>query len=138
LERAAYQLFCQAAGNAAEPRTHARLTAAALDPRRLQEQLEHRESPEEVPGTRSSTPLAYRLWLAHLLWLEGILHTLDCRPADISASELAGVQALSRARARFLRSHQFCPRCGAANKSLLTASSRCHHCHQPLSPDTEH
>jgi ribosomal protein L40E len=70
-------------------------------------------------------PLAYQLWLAHLLWLEEVLHTLDCRPGDVTAAELAGLQALSRARARFLQEHQFCSRCQAANPRFAQRCRRC-------------
>ena len=70
-------------------------------------------------------PLAYQLWLAHLLWLEEVLHTLDCRPGDVTAAEFAGLQALSRARARFLQEHQFCSRCQAANPRFAQRCRRC-------------
>ncbi len=70
-------------------------------------------------------PLAYQLWLAHLLWLEEVLHTLDCRPGDVTAAELAGLQALGRARARFLQEHQFCSRCQAANPRFAQRCRRC-------------
>ena len=70
-------------------------------------------------------PLAYQLWLAHLLWLEEVFHTLDCRPGDVTAAELAGLQALSRARARFLQEHQFCSRCQAANPRFAQRCRRC-------------
>ena len=87
LERFAFELFTRTAG---EP-DDARRRAAALDPGRL-----------GALDPASAVPLAYRLWLAHLLWLEEVLHTLDCRPADVTGVELAGLQALARARARFL------------------------------------
>lgn len=145
IERFAYQLFSRAADEPPRPfgvaqgepaGPAARLQAAALDPARLQRDFEKQsESPEEVLGTRSSIPLAYRLWLAHLLWLEAVLHTLDCRPADLTAAELAGLQAVARARARFLRTHEFCPHCDAVNPRWTGASgpaSRCRHCHQEL------
>lgn len=90
LERFAYELFTQAAQEA-PARQPARLRAAALDPDRLAR-----------PGSPSAVPLAYRLWLGHLLWLEEVLHTLDCRPAEVTGVELAGLQAVARARARFL------------------------------------
>lgn len=98
LERFAYELFTQAAQEA-PARQPARLRAAALDPDRL---TKKQESPEAVLSTRFPIPLAYRLWLGHLLWLEEVLHTLDCRPAEVTGVELAGLQAVARARARFL------------------------------------
>ena len=90
LERFAYELFTQAAQEV-PARQPARLRAAALDPDRLAR-----------AGSLSAVPLAYRLWLGHLLWLEEVLHTLDCRPAEVTGVELAGLQAVARARARFL------------------------------------
>ncbi len=132
IERFAYQLFCQAGEeNGRQP---SRLSAAALNPVRLQRTS---VSPEEVRSssraeardTRSSIPLAYQLWLSHLLWLEDVLHTLDCRPADVTSVELAGLQAVARARARFLRAHQFCIHCEAVNPRL---AQRCRRCHKEL------
>ena len=85
--------------------------------------------PDRVPPVSASNsggiPLAYQLWLAHLLWLEEVLHTLDCRPGDVTAAELAGLQALSRARARFLQEHQFCSRCQTANPRFAQRCRRC-------------
>ncbi|MBI4461752.1 MAG: hypothetical protein HY653_02495, partial [Acidobacteria bacterium] len=98
-----------------------RLRAAALNPERLQETLAAAAPPP--------IPLPYRLWLGHLLWLEDVLHTLDCRPADLTAAELAGLQALARARARFLRAYELCPACGAPNPRF---TQRCRRCHQEL------
>lgn len=152
VERFAYQLFCRAADETARPRPSLpRLEAAALNPNRLHEALdppEHqqgfppvqppKESPEEVLCTRSTpVPLAYRIWLTHLLWLEDVLHTVACRPAELTAAELAGLQALNRARSRFLRAHQFCPHCDALNPRSSRARSgkslrRCRRCHQEL------
>ena len=88
-----------------------------------------RGKPFRVPPVSASNsggiPLAYQLWLAHLLWLEEVLHTLDCRPGDVTAAELAGLQALSRARARFLQEHQFCSRCQAADPRFAQRCRRC-------------
>ncbi|OFV80547.1 MAG: hypothetical protein A3D93_02665 [Acidobacteria bacterium RIFCSPHIGHO2_12_FULL_67_30] len=94
LERYAYRLFAQA-GDEGQARQPARLRGAALDPERL-----------DTFVRASAVPLAYRLWLAHLLWLEEVLHTLECRSADVTGVELAGLQALGRARARFLSTRQ--------------------------------
>jgi len=116
LERHAYALFAQAAEETAQRSVRRtaqrnRLHAAALRPLRVAAQ-----ETGESAGTR--VPFAYQLWLAHLLWLEEVAQTLACRPADLTAAELAGLLALARARARFLRNHPFCPRCDAANPRL--------------------
>ncbi|HKZ52499.1 MAG TPA: hypothetical protein VJ085_04375 [Candidatus Acidoferrales bacterium] len=125
IERFAYQLFCQAGEEGTRSsRTASRLAAAALDPQRLQEAAWH--SAEQAP-----IPLAYQLWISHLLWLEDVLHTLECRPAELTAVELAGLQALARARSRFVRSHQFCPHCDAVNPRTRTAT-RCRRCQQEI------
>lgn len=132
IERFAYQLFCQA-GEEGRPslQAAARRSAAALDPQRLQEAA--RNAPEHA-----AIPLAYQLWISHLLWLEDVLHTLECRPAELTAVELAGLQALARARSRFLRSHQFCPHCDAVNPRTCGAArpaaggARCRRCQQEI------
>jgi hypothetical protein len=124
LERYAYALFRDAAdAPAPDARRRARLASAALDAERLS---------AAADATRESgwyIPLPHRLWLAHLLWLEDVLRTLDCRPGDVTAVELAGLQAVARARARFLREHVFCPHCDAANPRFASAKTqRCRHC----------
>lgn len=125
IERFAYQLFCQAGEPSGRvSRSATRLTAAALDPQRLQEAAQ--KAPEHT-----TIPLAYQLWISHLLWLEDVLHTLECRPAELTAVELAGLQALARARSRFLRSHQFCPHCDAVNPRTRSAA-RCRRCQQEM------
>lgn len=131
IERFAYELFCQAGDQTRESpqRPPARLTAAALNPERLQQEFQSPEEPRASGRGRSPIPLAYQLWLAHLLWLEDVLHTLDCRPAEVTSVELAGLQALARARACFLRSHQVCPHCDAVNPRL---AQRCRRCRQEL------
>ncbi|HXE75315.1 MAG TPA: hypothetical protein VNN18_06750 [Candidatus Xenobia bacterium] len=122
LEYAAYQLFCLASEEAArEPRQQARLTATAINPERVK---------AEAPA-RLAIPLRFQLWLSHLLWLEEVVNTLECRPADLTAAELAGLQAVARARARFLRRHRLCPRCDTANPRLA-ASPRCRRCDEEL------
>lgn len=127
LERFAYQLFSQAAEETPLPPPQAgRLRAAALDPDRLEHVLNH---PGQGLSSRSAIPLPYRLWLAHLLWLEDVLHTLAARPTDLTAAELAGLQALARARARFLRTHRFCPHCDAATPR---PARRCRRCQQEI------
>ncbi len=165
VEHFAYLLFARATReDSPPPRQASRLHAAAINPSRIQENLGSPEvaAPAQTPlraeaqslspvpqrGTRdtrpsltglSFIPLAYRLWLAHLFWLEDVLHTLDCRPSDVTGVELAGLQAVARARARFLQTHDFCPHCQAANPrwglpKLRDASSppRCRRCHQEL------
>jgi len=125
IEHFAYQLFCQAGEDGARTsRSATRLAAAALDPQRLQEAA--RNAPEQT-----TIPLAYQLWISHLLWLEDVLHTLECRPAELTAVELAGLQALTRARSRFVRSHQFCPHCDAINPRTRSAA-RCHRCQKEI------
>lgn len=134
LERFAYELFCHAAeDDPARPGTTSRLSAAALNPDRLQGKL----SDTEPPDPAAAIPLSYRLWLAHLLWLEDVLRTFAWRPAEISSIELSGLQAVGRARARFLRAHQFCAHCDAVNPRftpIKAAASRprCRRCHQEL------
>ncbi len=129
IERFAYWLFAGAARPSARSAARSsRLTAAALDPARLQRSSAPPESP--------AIPLAYRLWLSHLLWLEEVLHTLDCRPADVAAVELAGLQAVARARARFLETHQFCPHCQAPNprwsRTGAASPARCRSCRREI------
>lgn len=123
LERHAYQLFCHAADEAARPahRATTRRRAAALNPERLRQATAPRET--------QRVPLAYQLWIAHLLWLEEVLHTLDWGPQSLTAVELAGLQALSRAREHFARSHRFCPHCEAVNPRSA-GTTRCRRCHQ--------
>lgn len=126
LERFTYQLFCRAADETLwPPRSAGRLAAAAVNPSRLQNRLQDSAPPP--------VPLAYQLWLSYLLWLEEVLHALDCGPADVSGVELGGLQALARARARFLRTHQVCPRCEGVNPRTGTApggTARCRRCLQ--------
>ncbi len=125
VESFAYQLFRFAADEVArEPRRLARLTAAAIAPDRLS------STASERPGSLS-IPLPFQLWLSHLLWLEEVVNTLECRPADLTAVELAGLQAVARARARFLRQHRICPHCDAVNPRLA-ADKRCRRCHEEL------
>jgi ribosomal protein L40E len=154
VERYAYQLFLQAADESARPARSAKggaCTARSNTPSghggtcpersrgsRAEKSVGRRPAtegvrgkPDRVPPVSASNsggiPLAYQLWLAHLLWLEEVLHTLDCRPGDVTAAELAGLQALSRARARFLQEHQFCSRCQAANPRFAQRCRRCAH-----------
>jgi hypothetical protein len=126
LERFAYDLFHQAAEETAGPpqaATGSPRLAAALNPERLQ-QAAQRSRPSQVP-------VAYQLWISHLLWLEEVLRTLDWRPGDLTAVELAGLQAVGRARARFARSHQVCPHCEAVNPRTRGArSARCRRCRE--------
>ena len=125
VEGFAYQLFRFAAEETArEPRRLARLTEAAIDPDRL-------SSAKAPPPANFSIPLPFQLWLSHLLWLEEVVHTLECRPSDLTALELAGLQAVARARARFLREHSICPHCDVVNPRL-TSSKRCRRCHEEL------
>ena len=132
LEHFAYVLFCWAAEDSAESprapdRARARLEAAALDPQRV--------ASDAPARSERSIPLAYQLWLAYLFWLEEVIRTLDCCPRDISSVELAGLQAVARARARFLRTHQVCPRCEALNpRNAVTTGhrARCRRCFQEL------
>ena len=124
LEGFAYQLFRLAAEETArEPKRRARLTATAINPSRV-------SAVPEIQGSLS-IPLSFQLWLSHLLWLEEVVHTLECRPADLTAVELAGLQAVARARARFLRQHRICPHCDGVNPRL-TADKRCRRCHEEL------
>lgn len=126
LERCAYELFRQAAEDT-QRSALARAREAALNPRRLEQSL-----PASGPP---AIPLSYQLWLAYLLWLEEVLHALDCRPGEVSAVELGGLQALARARDRFLRAHQLCPRCHAVNPRPGLppgAAARCRRCFQEI------
>ncbi|MGH9789481.1 MAG: hypothetical protein ACRD4U_12355 [Candidatus Acidiferrales bacterium] len=129
LESHAYTLFCHAAEETArEPRRLARLTGA-VDPARIETQK--RGSREARPSLLASVPLAHQLWLSHLLWLEEVIHTIECRAAELTAAELAGLQAVARARARFLREHRICPHCDAVNPRFARGG-RCRRCHQEL------
>lgn len=122
LERHAYRLLCQTTDERrSTTRANAR-RAAALDPQRLE------RADEKTPPV----PLAYQLWLSYLLWLEEALRALGAPPRDVSGVELAGLQALSRARTRFLDAHQVCPRCQGVTLRA-TATKRCSRCGQDLS-----
>ena len=125
VEGFAYQLFRFAAEETArEPRRLARLTTAAIDPGRV-------SAAKPEPPANFPIPLSFQLWLSHLLWLEEVVNTLECRPADLTSVELAGLQAVARARARFLRQHRICPHCDGVNPRL-TSSQRCRRCHEEL------
>ncbi|MFQ5817978.1 MAG: hypothetical protein ACE5H2_08495 [Terriglobia bacterium] len=131
VEQFAYQLLCEASQPA---RTDAapRLRAAALNPARLERaQL----SSASLPG-RDSIPLAYEIWLDYLFELDALLHYVQLSPRALTALELQGLQALARARTRFLRRHSFCPHCDAANPRPAVggagAAQRCAHCHKEL------
>lgn len=129
LESHAYTLFCHAAEETArEPRRVARL-AGAVDPARLE--ASHRRPRTAGPALLATVPLAHQLWLSHLLWLEEVIHTIECRAAELTAAELAGLQAVARARARFLREHRICPHCDAVNPRF-SRGARCRRCHQEL------
>jgi len=116
LERYAYRLLCETTVQRRNGNSTAR-RAAALDPQRLE------RADEKTPPV----PLAYQLWLSYLLWLEEALRALGAEPRDVSGVELAGLQALGRARTRFLESHQVCPHCEHINPRGATAS-RCRRC----------
>jgi hypothetical protein len=122
LERYAYRLLCQTAENGHRTGRSAARRAAALDPQRLERNV---DAPPAVP-------LAYQLWLSYLLWLEEALRALGAPPRNFSGVELAGLQALARARTRFLDSHQACPRCHAVSRRSL-AVARCRRCGYELS-----
>lgn len=117
LERYAYRLLCRTTDEPHRAGRGQARRAAALDPQRLE-----RAEPAPPP-----VPLAYQLWLGYLLWLEEALRALGAPPGDVSGVELAGLQALGRARQRFLQSHQLCPRCqGVAPRG--SAATRCRRC----------
>lgn len=122
LERYAYQLFCRAAEETTDAPQRSRnpRLQAALNPARVK---------KATQTTTAPVPLPYQLWIAHLLWLEEVLHTLDWGPQSLTAVELAGLQALSRAREHFARSHRFCPHCEAVNPRSA-GTTRCRRCHQ--------
>lgn len=122
LEEFAYQFLCAAS----QPASAApRLRASALNPARLE-----RTHTRSVPLTgRKRIPLAYELWLDYLFELDALLHYVQLTPRALTALELQGLQALARARMRFLRRHSFCPHCDAANPR---AAARCAHCHKEL------
>jgi hypothetical protein len=129
LEQHAYALFCHAAEESArEPRRPARLTGA-VDPARVE--AAQRGSRAARPTPPASVPLAHQLWLSHLLWLEELVQTLECRAAELTAAELAGLQAVARARARFAREHRLCPHCDAVNPRF-GRGARCRRCHQEM------
>lgn len=122
LERFAYRLLCQTTDE--RPRAGRGLArrAAALNPQRL----------ERAEAAPPPVPLAYQLWLSYLLWLEEALRALGAPPGDVSGVELAGLQALGRARNRFLESHQVCPRCQGVSPRA-SAAARCRRCGHDLS-----
>ena len=122
LERYAYRLLCQTTDERRPTSRGAARLAAALDPQRL----------ERAGETSPPVPLAYQLWLSYLLWLEEALRALGAPPGDVSGVELAGLQALGRARDRFLNAHQVCPRCQGVTPRA-TAAKRCSRCGHQLS-----
>ncbi|MGH9804940.1 MAG: hypothetical protein ACRD4D_07190 [Candidatus Acidiferrales bacterium] len=66
-----------------------------------------------------------------MLWLEEALRALGAPPREVTGVELAGLQALGRARTRFLESHQVCRRCEHVNPRGA-ASLRCRRCSAEL------
>lgn len=121
LERYAYQLLCQTVDARPRPSRQAARAAAALDPERL----------ARAGESSTPVPLAHQLWLSYLLWLEEALRALGAPPRDVSGVELAGLQALGRARNRFLQSHTLCPRCEQVNPRA-SAATRCRRCSAEL------
>ena len=116
LEQHAYRLLQQAGEESRNPTGQsARLRAAALKPERLE------ESNESSPPV----PLAFQLWLAYLLWFDEAVQSLPGCFVDVRASELAGLTALNRARARFVREHRSCPHCEALNSRHARRCRRC-------------
>lgn len=124
LEEFAYQLLCEAATPALAAAS--RLRAAALNPARLERAPESRAA---LPAGRTPVPLAYEIWLDYLFELDALLPYVRLRPRTLTAIELGGLQAVARARARFLRHHRFCPHCDAASPRH---AARCAHCHREL------
>lgn len=131
LEDFAYRLLCEAGPEAsgATPAALPRLRASALNPARLE------RSPATSDAAPSRTdsglrgkpiPLAYEIWLGYLLDLDTQLHYLQFGAPALTALELRGLQALARARARFLRQHSFCPHCEAPNPRPAQRCARCH------------
>ena len=118
LEQFAYEMLCAASR---PPAASIRLRAAALEPARLARVADSSASP--------GIPLGYELWLDYLFELEGMHRQIAFSPRALTAVELAGLQALNRARARFLREHTFCPHCEAANRR---PARMCAHCHKEL------
>ena len=126
LEQHAYRLLQQAGEESrAGAGQNARLRAAALQPERIERIEESHESHESPPPV----PLAFQLWLAYLLWFDEALQSLPGCFVDVRASELAGLTALNRARARFIREHRSCPHCEALNSRH---ARRCRRCAQEL------
>lgn len=122
LENYAYEFLCDASTPPQPPPAAARLRASALNPARL-------EPAQPAAARPNAIPLACEIWLDYLFELDALLHYVQLSPRTLTAVELQGLQALARARARFLRSHIFCPHCEAANPRT---SPRCAHCHKEL------
>ena len=120
IEQCAYRIFSSAASSErpSDHRRRARIRAAALDPDRVEQGSAH----------APRVPFAIGRWLAYLLWLEATLHLITPRAiADVTAAEVSGLRALSRARHRFTANHSFCPQCEAPNPR---GAARCRHCPQ--------
>lgn len=128
LESHAYTLFCHAAEETSREPRRAGLSRP-INPGRIE--AEQRRPRHARPALLASVPLAHQLWLSHLLWLEEVIHTIECRAAELTAAELAGLQAVARARARFLREHRICPHCDAVNPRF-SRGARCRRCHQEM------
>jgi hypothetical protein len=128
LERHAYGLFCRAAEEAAREPRRAGLSVA-VNPARVE--AAQRGTRGARPTPPASVPLAHQLWLSHLLWLEELVQTMECRAAELTAAELAGLQAVARARARFAREHRLCTHCEAVNPRF-GRGARCRRCHQEM------
>lgn len=76
----------------------------------------------EAMRTPRTVPDGCFTWIAHLVWLEGMLEITDLA---LAAEEAEGLLILKRERARFQVEHPACLKCGMPNEAHAL---RCREC----------
>ena len=76
----------------------------------------------EAMRPKRTVPDGCFAWIAHLVWLEGLLEIADPR---LTADEAEGLLVLKRERTRFQAEHPPCPKCGMPNEQHAL---RCREC----------
>jgi hypothetical protein len=61
-------------------------------------------------------------WIAHLVWLEGVLEIVQ---VQLTAVEVEALIALKRARNKFQFEHPPCPHCGMPNEAHALCCREC-------------
>jgi|GEM_PF-6443994 len=83
---------------------------------------EERVAAYESLRPRRTVPEGCFVWIAHLVWLEGMLKVA---PIQLTAEEAASLQVLKEERQHFQATHPACPRCGLPNSPH---AFRCREC----------